>query len=109
MPLRGCDLGCFGLSTRSSSSVIGPMIDQQVTDATRLVELGEGGGLVLLESLIRSHDTKLNMIDLRRDLALACSGSELPARSGVADRGFDTGVRGRHRRRGNEMNTMTMD
>lgn len=52
-------------------SVIGPMIDRQVADATRLVELGEGGSLVLLESLIRSHDTKLNMIDLRRDLALA--------------------------------------
>jgi outer membrane protein TolC len=52
-------------------SVIGPMIDRQVADATTLVELGEGGGLVLLESLIRSHDTKLNMIDLRRDLALA--------------------------------------
>ena len=55
------------------SSVIGPMIDRQVTDATRLVELGEGGGLVLLESLIRSHDTKLNIIDLRRDLALAAA------------------------------------
>jgi len=55
------------------ASVIGPMIDRQVTDATRLVELGEGGGLVLLESLIRSHDTKLNIIDLRRDLALAAA------------------------------------
>ena len=52
-------------------SVVGPMIDRQVMDALRLVELGEGGGLVLLESLIRSHDMKLNMIDLRRDLALA--------------------------------------
>lgn len=55
------------------ASVIGPMIDRQVSDATRLVELGEGGGLVLLESLIRSHDTKLNIIDLRRDLALAAA------------------------------------
>lgn len=54
-------------------SVIGPMIDRQVADATRLVELGEGGGLVLLESLIRSHNTKLNMIDVRRDLALAAA------------------------------------
>ena len=55
------------------ASVIGPMIDRQVSDATRLVELGEGGGLVLLESLIRSHDTKLNIIDLRRELALAAA------------------------------------
>ena len=55
------------------ASVIGPMIDRQVSDATRLVELGEGGGLVLLESLIRSYDTKLNIIDLRRDLALAAA------------------------------------
>ena len=55
------------------ASVIGPMIDRQVSDATRLVELGEGGGLVLLESLSRSHDTKLTIIDLRRELALAAA------------------------------------
>jgi cobalt-zinc-cadmium efflux system outer membrane protein len=52
-------------------SIVAPLIDRQVADAVRFVELGEGGGLVLLESLIRSHDMKLNMIDLRRDLARA--------------------------------------
>lgn len=55
-------------------SVVGPMIDRQVVDAIKLVELGEAGesgGLVLLDGLVRSYDTKLNMIDLRRDLALA--------------------------------------
>jgi outer membrane protein TolC len=56
-----------GLRARSKSmsdSVV-PMVDQQVEDASKLVELGEGGALVLLESLVRAHEAKLKLIDIR--------------------------------------------
>ena len=48
-----------------------PLIDQQLADARRLLELGESGGLVLLESLVRSHSAKMHLIDVRRDEATA--------------------------------------
>lgn len=44
-----------------------PMVDRQVADASKLVELGEGGILVLLESLVRAHEAKLKLIDLRKN------------------------------------------
>ncbi|MFT5110636.1 MAG: cobalt-zinc-cadmium efflux system outer membrane protein, partial [Pseudoalteromonas tetraodonis] len=44
-----------------------PMVDRQVTDASKLVELGEGGSLVLLESLVRAHEAKLKLIDIRAE------------------------------------------
>lgn len=46
-----------------------PLVDRQLRDARRLLELGEGGGLVLLESLVRANDTKLHLIDVRLDEA----------------------------------------
>ena len=44
-----------------------PMVDRQVADASKLVELGEGGTLVLLESLVRAHEAKLKLIDIRAE------------------------------------------
>lgn len=46
-----------------------PLIDQQLVDARRLLELGEGGSLVLLESIVRAHETKMHLIDVRLDEA----------------------------------------
>lgn len=39
-----------------------PMVDRQVADAGKLVQLGEGGSLVLLESLTREYEAKLKII-----------------------------------------------
>jgi outer membrane protein TolC len=52
---------------------LAPMVDNQVDDARRLLELGEGGGLVLLESLVRAHETKMQLIDVREAEALAAA------------------------------------
>lgn len=46
-----------------------PLVDRQVADADRLLELGEGNSLVLLESLIRSNEAKLQLIDLQLEEA----------------------------------------
>jgi len=50
---------------------VAPLIDRQLEDARRLLGLGEGGGLVLLESLVRAHDTKMRLIDVWHDEARA--------------------------------------
>lgn len=42
-----------------------PLVDQQVTDAGRLMQMGEGTSLVLLESLMRAQATKLDLIEVR--------------------------------------------
>ena len=44
-----------------------PLVDRQLADARRLVELGEGGSLVLLESLTRAHQAKLDLIEARHN------------------------------------------
>ena len=41
-----------------------PLAERQLADATRLVELGEGGTLVLLESLTRAHRARLELVEL---------------------------------------------
>lgn len=46
-----------------------PLVDRQVADAGRLLELGEGDSLVLLESLLRSNEAKLQLIDLQLEEA----------------------------------------
>lgn len=40
-----------------------PLVDRQVADARSLVDLGEGGSLVLLESHVRAHDAKIKIIN----------------------------------------------
>jgi cobalt-zinc-cadmium efflux system outer membrane protein len=46
-----------------------PLLDQQVHDATRLVQLGEGSTIVLVESLTRAHQVQLDWISMRASLA----------------------------------------
>lgn len=50
-----------------------PLVDNQLENAQRLLKLGEGGGLVLLESLVRSQETKMKLIDIRLDEAVVAS------------------------------------
>lgn len=59
-----------------------PLVDSQVDSARKMLDLGEGGGLVLLESLVRAHETKLHLIDVRLDEAKAYA--ELQYLSGPA-------------------------
>lgn len=42
-----------------------PLVDRQVEDSRKLLELGEGDSLVLLESLVRAHEAKLDLIEVR--------------------------------------------
>ena len=51
--------------------VLVPLVDRQVQQAAELVRLGEGTGLVLLESLTRAHRVKLDLIETRSDEARA--------------------------------------
>jgi len=44
-----------------------PLVTRQVEDARKLLELGESGSLVLLESLVRAHEAKLSLVDVRLD------------------------------------------
>jgi len=48
-----------------------PLAERQLVDATRLVELGEGEALTLLETLVRVHQTKLDLVDVRSAQARA--------------------------------------
>lgn len=48
-----------------------PLVDTQVTRARKLLDLGEGSGMVLLNSLVRAHETKLHLIEVRLDEARA--------------------------------------
>jgi outer membrane protein TolC len=43
-----------------------PLADRQLSDARRLAELGELDPLVLLESVVRGHDTRLALIEARQ-------------------------------------------
>lgn len=43
-----------------------PLIDKQLADARRMLDIGEGDTLVLLESLTRAYDTKLRLIEVRQ-------------------------------------------
>ena len=63
--LRGLQARLIGLESRKKrlEAKIAPEIDQQVADAYRLLELGEGSSLVLLESLMRAYEMKLKLID----------------------------------------------
>jgi cobalt-zinc-cadmium efflux system outer membrane protein len=50
---------------KSLNSNVVPLVDRQVEDARNLLELGESGSLVLLESLVRAHESKLDLIEVR--------------------------------------------
>ena len=50
---------------------IAPLVDRQLADAQNLLQLGEGGSLVLLESLTRVGQTQMALIDARLGESLA--------------------------------------
>ena len=50
---------------------IAPLVDRQLADAQNLLQLGEGGSLVLLESLTRVGQTRMALIDARLGESLA--------------------------------------
>lgn len=52
-------------------SALVPLVDRQLADAQNLLRLGEGGGLVLLESLTRAGETRMALIDARVGESLA--------------------------------------
>ncbi len=52
-------------------SYLVPLVDQQLKDARKLLDIGEGGSLVLLESLIRAHEAKLEVIEARMEESTA--------------------------------------
>lgn len=54
-------------SRAAIQSNVVPLVDRQLSDARCLLELGESGSLVLLESLTRAHQAKLDLIDARHD------------------------------------------
>jgi outer membrane protein, heavy metal efflux system len=56
-------------------SEIAPLVDRQLGDAQRLLGLGEGEGLILLESLSRVGQTRMELIETR--LAESLAESEL--------------------------------
>ncbi len=47
-----------------------PMVDQQVVDAYQLLSLGERGSLVMLESLVRTCEIKLKLIDAQLEASI---------------------------------------
>jgi len=54
------------------AQVLVPLVDRQLADATELMRLGEADStLVLLESLVRSFETRIELIDTRSAEALA--------------------------------------
>jgi len=50
---------------QSLDSNVVPLVDRQIDDARNVLELGEGDSLVLLESLVRAHESKLDLIEAR--------------------------------------------
>lgn len=48
-----------------------PLVERLLQDSTELMSLGEGSSLVLLEGLMRAHQTKLDLVDSRASEAHA--------------------------------------
>ena len=69
--LSSLDAKARGVQARQDNleQTLVPLVDQQVEDAWNLVALGEGSSLVLLESLVRAHEVKLEIITVHLDLA----------------------------------------
>jgi outer membrane protein TolC len=60
-----------GARTRRQSldSKVVPLVDRQIVDARRVLEIGEGDSLVLLEILVRAHEAKLELIEARFEVS----------------------------------------
>lgn len=64
-------LECLREQRAILESDIVPLVDRQLADAQNLLQLGEGGSLVLLESLTRVGQTQMSLIDARLGESLA--------------------------------------
>jgi outer membrane protein, heavy metal efflux system len=53
----------------SMKKILIPMVDQQLVDAKKLIKIGEAESLVLLESLVRSNEAKLKVIDVQHKIS----------------------------------------
>jgi outer membrane protein TolC len=62
-------LAAIGNRRNTINKTLVPLVDRQVADAERLLSLGEGGSLVLLESLLRSYEAKLQLVDIQLEEA----------------------------------------
>ena len=71
---------------QSIDSNVVPLVDRQIDDARKALEIGEGESLVLLESLVRAHEAKLSLIDAR--LEECDAQNEIRHLSGPATRGL---------------------
>jgi outer membrane protein TolC len=80
-------LAAFSRRRQVFESQIVPMVDAQYADARRIAMLGEVNSLVLLESLTRQQEAKVNLIQVRREEAVAAI--ELDELIGPADPGTD--------------------
>ncbi len=52
-------------------TTIAPLVDRQLADAQNLLQIGEGGTLVLLESLTRVGQTQMALVEVRLSESLA--------------------------------------
>ena len=55
---------------RTIQDNLAPLVDRQVTNAHRLLRIGESNSLVLLQSLIRTYEVKIMLIDLQLENSL---------------------------------------
>jgi len=62
-------LDAIGDRRATINNTLVPLVDRQVADAERLLALGEDGSLVLLESLLRSYEAKLQFVDIQLEEA----------------------------------------
>lgn len=67
---RRAELSGIRARRKSLKSKVVPLVDQQIADARKLLEIGEGNSLVYLESLIRAHEAKLSLIAVSLDESL---------------------------------------
>ena len=62
-------LAAIGSRRTTINKTLVPRVDRQVADAERLLILGEGDSLILLESLLRSYEAKLQLVDIQLEEA----------------------------------------
>ena len=58
------------ISRNTIQDNLAPLVDRQVTNAHRLLRIGESNSLVLLQSLIRTYEVKIMLIDLQLENSL---------------------------------------
>ena len=69
--------------------VLVPLVDRQLEDALQLMSLGEGTSLVLLESVTRGYQAKLELIETRSTESLARAEIEFLIGPPIVERSTD--------------------